>query len=185
MKRIFSFLLIALIFAPASFSFADPAHIIIFRHGEKINDADPNLSPKGYKRAAALARYFSQKDFKDQYGIPGALYAASARVDKSERSVQTMQPTADALNIKLVDSYEKGDEKNLMKDILDDSSLDGKTVLICWSHAGIPKFLKPLDLDEKWPKGAFDRFWVLDRDSKGDWKFRDLPQQLLPGDSDK
>lgn len=184
MKRIFGLLLIALIFAPPT-SFADPAHIFIFRHGEKNKDSDPNLSAKGYKRAAALAKYFSQKSFTDQYGIPAVFYAASARVDKSERSVQTMTPTAEAFDAKIEDSYEKGDEKSLMKDLLADSSLDGKTVLICWNHAGIPKLLKPLDLKEDWPKGAFDRFWVLDRKSGGDWKFQDLPQQLLPGDSEE
>jgi hypothetical protein len=36
----------------------------------------------------------------------------------------------------------------------------------------------------KWPDERFDIVWVLDRDGER-WKFSQLPQMLLAGDSEK
>lgn len=189
MKIRLVFLSFIVLFSTAfSSAHADPAHIFIFRHGEKRNDEDRDLSNKGYKRAAALGRFFSQKRFQDAYGEPAVFFAARAKNGKSRRSVQTITPAAEAYGAKVNDSYWKGEEKELMEEILKDPSLDGKTVLICWNHTGIPRFLKPLDIKDApkdWTDGAYDRFWILDRTARGEWKFKDRPQRLLPGDSEE
>lgn len=185
MKSIFGPLLVALFLAPIASAFAAPAHIFILRHGEKNNDEERHLSEKGYKRAAALANFFHQKKFTDAYGTPAVLFAARGKPGKSIRSIETLQPTAQAFGMRLNTSFEKGEEKDLVKELLDDSSLDGKTVIIAWNHTGIPRFLKPLDLKADWEDGSYDRFWILSSKANGNWKFRDVPQRLLPGDSSR
>lgn len=164
---------------------AAPAHIIILRHGEKISDEERNLSPKGYKRAEALATYFSDTAFRKAYGKPAAFFAASPGKKSSLRSVETISPAAQALNMIVDASYNKDDGETLMQAILNDESYDGKTVVICWNRAGMNDLLAPLEgeFPSRWSDKVFDRFWVLDMQLDGTYSFKSIPQDLLPGDS--
>lgn len=171
---------------PSLHASAAPAYIIILRHGEKISDKSPSLSPQGYRRANALASQFSSPLFEKRYGRPAALYAASARKNRSRRSIETLEPTGAALNLKVDDTFEKGQERELIESIRKDESLDGKTVIISWSHGDIPDFLKEFDIagpkKKKWDNDVFNRFWILRNLPKGKWEFRAADQGVLPGD---
>ncbi|MCI4084603.1 hypothetical protein MRQ86_30675 [Streptomyces sp. MMS21 TC-5] len=60
-------------------------------------------------------------------------------------------------------------------------------VLVCWEHTGIPRLVRALGahqvlgLPATWPD-RYDLVWQFTRRS-GQWSFRELPQQLLPGDA--
>lgn len=186
MKLVSLFFITALISLPSLNVFASPAYIIILRHGEKINDKSRHLSPQGYQRADALAREFQSPRFQKQYGVPAGLFAASSKGGRSKRSIETLQPTEKALGLSIDDSYSKGDEKELIERIRKDHSLDDKTVIISWAHAGIPRLLREFDIvgnrPDEWDDDVFDHFWVLRNLPKGKWDFDEIDQSLLPGD---
>lgn len=166
--------------------FASPAYIIILRHGEKISDKSRHLSPQGYQRADALAKEFQSPRFQKLYGTPAALYAASSKGGRSKRSIETLEPAEKALVLSIDDTYSKGEERQLIEDIRKDSKLDGKTVVISWAHAGIPRLLREFDIvgnrPDEWDDDVFDHFWVLRNLPKGKWDFDEIDQSLLPGD---
>lgn len=159
---------------------ADPAHIIILRHAEKVSDDERTLSSEGYARAEALAQYFSDPAFLKVYGVPAIFYAASPEGDRSLRSVETVTPAAKALKVPLDSSFDKDDGRQLMQYILRTSKFDGKTVVICWNRKGIPELLEPLvgDFPNRWSDKVFDRFWILNLQSDGNYSFKSMPQDL-------
>ena len=61
--------------------------------------------------------------------------------------------------------------------------------MICWQREYIPEIaLKILDgrkiAPADWPEDRFDMIWVFDLDrSSGRYKFKQVPQKLLMGDS--
>jgi hypothetical protein len=173
----------------AASALAEPSHIIILRHGEKISDEDRHLSPQGFERAAALAKYFADPQFLNQYGMPAGIFAGSPRAESSLRSVETIRPTAKALGLRLNSRFDKDDGEGLMESILANPDFDGKTVIICWNRSGIKDLLDPLrdvggTFPKKWPGEVFNRFWILDQQPSGEYSFKDLPQNLLPSDQE-
>jgi hypothetical protein len=169
-----------------SSAFAEPAHIVILRHGEKISDQNRHLAPRGRERAKALAEFFVSAPFLSVYGTPVALFAGSPADGASLRSVETMKPTAATLGLQLNSSFDKDDGAYLMESILQDPELDGKTVIVCWNRGGMTDLMSVLDggpFPKKWEHEVFDRFWILDLLPSGKYSFKDLPQNLLPGDS--
>lgn len=186
MKRFILLFILASASLPSVHANAAPAYIIILRHGEKISDKSRNLSPKGYRRANALAKQFSSPLFEKRYGRPAALYGASDRGNRSRRSIETLEPAAAALNLTVDDSFKKGQERELIEAIKNNESLDGKTVIISWSHGELPDFLKEFNIDgrkeKKWDNEVFNRFWILRNLPKGKWEFRAVDQGALPGD---
>jgi len=58
-------------------------------------------------------------------------------------------------------------------------------VLVAWHHGNIPQLAAALGAQPPytpWPEGQFDRIWRIDY-KDGETTLRDLPQDLLPGDS--
>ena len=149
MKRFSSMFVLAIVSFLSLQAYAAPAYIIILRHGEKNSDESRHLSPKGYRRATALAKQFSSSAFEKRFGRPAALFSASDEGDRSKRSVETLEPSAKALSLKIDNSFVKGDEHELIEAIRKDENLDGKTVVISWSHTSIPRFLKQFDIEGK------------------------------------
>lgn len=166
---------------------ARPGQVLIIRHGEKINDDDPHLSPRGKQRAQKLVRFFQKDESVTEYGPPVAIYAAAPkRQGGSLRSIETVTPLAEAMRLKVIEDYTADDFKKLAKEILEERAYDGKTVLVSWAHDEIPKVAKYLGVHPKpddWEKGAFDRVWKITFRKDGEAKLKDLPQDLLPGDS--
>jgi hypothetical protein len=177
---------IALIWATTTW--AHPAQIIIIRHAEKPTSGS-DLSPRGEERAAALVPYFLKADELSKFGTPVAIYAQKpSNATPSRRAIETVQPLADALHLKVNESYHRDEFQKMMDEILRSPEYEGRTVLICWEHKVIPAIAAELGAEgapSKWPDDEFDRTWVLTfGDSKAP-QFKNLPQRLMYGDSDK
>ncbi len=162
---------------------ATPAEIIFLRHAEKPADG-PELSPRGWERAKALATLFTQDVRVLDHGPAAAIYAMKPG---SVRAIQTMEATAHALHIMIKSKYARDDIDSLVNAIRKNKALEGKTVIVCWEHKVLPDMLKAFgwtDGPKKWADETFDRLWVLDFEQGRPSRLRDLPQKLLPGDSE-
>ena len=166
---------------------ATPAQIIILRHAEKVSDEDNNLSEKGKQRAERLHLFFDRNVEASRYGVPVAIYAAAQKKSTtSRRSIQTMVPYANLHRLTVNDAFTKEDYKEMIKEIMQKKSLNGKTVIICFPHSHIPKLTKKFGYEEDmdWSDDVFDRVWILRFDGKDKaTDILDLGQRLLPGDS--
>jgi hypothetical protein len=101
-RYLLSFALIWLLsFSPLS---AEPAKVMIIRHGEKPDEGHC-LSLKGWQRAAALVPFFlgataDECDPLPGFGTPVAIYAQKpTQGNKSLRPMQTVQGLARALQL--------------------------------------------------------------------------------------
>jgi hypothetical protein len=194
-----------------------PACIYIIRHGEKLGDVGsdkdggPDLSIRGSARAAALPSLFVPTDvscplaagagsFTGHYAtvqqvpvkqsrlkMPSVIFATQASSD-SNRPVETVTPTATALNL----SINSKDFPNTQTGInaLAAAALGGqytgKVVLICWHHGEIPAVATALKLakpPKKWKSTVFDKVWEITYSSKGAAKLKEHHQKLLYGDT--
>jgi hypothetical protein len=164
-----------------------PAQILIIRHGEKPGDpcidgeADgPNLSTKGYERAAALAIYIPAA-----FGKIDHLFATH-KSTHSDRPVETITPLRKALKLKLNHDFKDDDFKGIAAHILGNPKYSGARILICWHHGKIPQLAAALlvaNPPSPWPCRVFDRVWQIDYEA-GSAVLRDVPQMLLYGDSE-
>jgi len=168
---------------PAS---AAPAEIIFLRHAEKP-EKGAELNTQGWRRAAALPSLFERDPRILTHGTPVAIYAgAPAKAGGSVRSIQTMQATAKALHIPLIQSITRDQVDELVRTILASSAYEGKTVLVCWEHKKIPEMIRAfgwVNGPARWKENVFDRLWILDFKNGKPVHFQDDPQGLLPGDS--
>jgi len=159
-----------------------PKVIYIIRHAEKPDSKeDADLTAKGRQRAKALAEIFPRR-----FGVPDFLWA-TAPSRHSLRPLETVQPLAAALHMKILDQYADAEVAQLARDLLSQSEYSGKTILICWHHGEIPNLARDLgakDAPEAWNPDVFDRVWVIRFDG-GQIQFQNLPQKVLPGDSEK
>ena len=179
-----------------------PKKIMIVRHGEKPDKADSihgvdaegehdkkDLSPRGWQRSGALVRFFNPVNGQFSHAAlakPDVIFAVSPQGGaKSERAEHTVESVAEFMGLHLNLKHDKGDEKELVKDVL---SKDG-VVLIAWEHNAILDIANLILGNDKtspqnWPDSRYDLVWVLDQQPhSGGWKFTQVPQLLLPGDS--
>jgi broad specificity phosphatase PhoE len=173
-----------------------PRRILIIRHAEKPHEPPcenddgvkrngaidkESLTVRGWQRAGALVHFFTSEPELS----PDVIFAAGiGEQSASHRPKQTVMPIAEWLGIKIHDHHLKDDIEPLVDDVL---GHDG-VVLISWEHHRIPDVAALLPhapaAPAKWPDERFDIVWVLDRDGAR-WKFSQLPQMLLAGDSEK
>ena len=171
--------------------------IMIVRHAEKpVPDASTgvrasgradasSLTALGWQRAGALVQFFEHLS-PSRSGIskPDHLFATrfdKYSIDASRRPLQTLEPLAKSMGLKIGDLFGKGQEHKLVAAI---QRLSG-VALVAWSHENI-RFLveaiRPTGLQPpEWPDERFDLVWVFDRSARG-WKFSQSPQMLLAGD---
>jgi hypothetical protein len=180
-----------------------PRHVLIIRHAEKTGDKeDVHLSRRGQDRAEALDRLFVTAPGRpDPFPRPDFIFAACDHKD-SHRPIETVTPLAKKLKLtvdtrfdnKLPAPADKGDapKKAGMAELRDElfgtPKYAGKTVLVSWRHSTLPALagtLKAGKVPEKWGDEVFDRVWQISYDETGAATFRDRPQRLLPGDSEK
>ena len=167
-----------------------PTKVLIIRHGEKpgkpgIDGADdsPDLSTRGFERAAALAVYVPAT-----FGPPDFLFATEA-TKHSNRPVETITPLAKALGIEINSKHADDDFQKVADDIKSNAKYAGKLVLICWHHGKIPKLTTKLDGSppfDPWPDDVFDRVWSLALPvppGATGIPVQNIPQMLLFGDS--
>jgi phosphohistidine phosphatase SixA len=167
---------------------ADPAPhgpriVMIIRHAEKpaaTNGVkDPNLSARGYERAAALAKVIPEHFPKPDFLI------ATRRTKGSNRPVETITPLANVLHEKIESTFKDEAFERLAHAVLTSPKYEGKVVLIAWHHGKIPDLAKALgvkDAPDKWRSQVFDRVWLITYDH-GAAAWKDLPENALPGDS--
>jgi len=160
---------------------AGPRIVMIIRHAEKpeTGEKDPNLSPRGFERADALA-----KVIPDRFPRPDFLLATK-RSKGSNRPVETITPLAKAVHEEIESTFKDDDVAGVAHEVLTDPKFEGKVVLIAWHHGKIPELARALgvkDAPEKWNPAVFDRVWEITYEN-GVPSWQDLPQKALPGDS--
>jgi hypothetical protein len=181
-----------------------PLRIMLIRHAEKPADPDSettppfgvdgdgnrdrhSLTPLGWQRAGALVPFFAPSGAPARealISVPAALFAASQH-GTSHRSRQTLEPLARATGLALRHDRRVGEEEELVADVLASQG----PVLIAWEHKALPRLAALLAqnsvaVPRRWPPDRFDLVWILDRGESG-WRFAQLPQRLLGGDSDR
>ncbi len=162
-----------------------PHIVLIIRHAEKPEDTggekSPDLAPRGFERAAALA-----KVIPDHFPRPDFLLATK-RSAHSNRPVETIEPLSKAINLKIEATFKDEEYADIAHEVLTDPKFGGKTVLIAWHHGKIPELAHALgaaEAPDKWDSNVFDRVWEITFDhGKATWQ--NLPEQALPGDSEK
>jgi len=176
--------------------------IMVIRHGEKPDKRDSirgvsprgktsknELSPRGWQRCGALARFFNPLNGKFAHpslAKPDTIFASapSGHV-KSKRSEHTVLAVAQSLGKRVNKRHSKGKENKLLQEVL----RSGSNVLIAWEHNAIIDLANLILGDRKsspqrWPGSRFDLVWVFDQQpGSKKWKFTQVPQILLPGDS--
>ena len=168
-------LLLSLLSSGASES--QTGHILLIRHGEKINKArsgDVHLSKRGEIRADALARFFYPK-FADgrptepwhDFELPrvDSVIAQSATSKyASQRKIETAKPIAEAGGVPL--SYYDQEDINGICEHTRKESLNGRTTLVVWDHTTISDVANNLlglpSGTVKWPMDRYDIIWDLD-----------------------
>jgi phosphohistidine phosphatase SixA len=162
-----------------------PHIVMIIRHAEKPDQTDGtvdiNLSKKGFERAAALA-----KVIPDHFPKPDFLIATK-QSKSSNRPFETITPLSQALHEPIETPFKDDEFAQAAKEVLTNPKYVGKTVLIAWHHGKIPQLAKALGVKEvpdKWDPKVFDRVWEITYDG-GTASWKDLPQNALPGDSEK
>jgi broad specificity phosphatase PhoE len=182
---------------------AQPANIILIRHGEKPADkTDPNLNWFGKARAAALVSYFTSSPDMKPLGTPTVLFAQASPPGHSLRPYQTIKPYADSLTppAAIDQKYESKEYAKLVTHVLADKDglYKGKTLLICWEHDHLAlmaaEFAKQLAAagvtltgapkQWEWPGGeVFGRTWVFSFSSAKACAFTDFAQKLMYDDA--
>lgn len=142
-----------------------PRRVMIIRHAEKpLSDADPHLSPLGRARAYDLVNLFSRGG-----RLAGAQFLFAAdRSKHSNRCIETLQPLALALGLRLNTEFDDDEWKELAKRLLSGKKYQDAVILCCWHHGSIPALAKALGVwaaalpMKKWPDDCFDQVWVID-----------------------
>ncbi len=160
---------------------AQPARIIISRHGEKKNGSE--LCKVGKLRAQALAVQYLGKDAPGndtifgKGGQPDAFFAVTVHTQ------ETAQPSAESWGKQLTVFSQGGLDKET-KDAaaaLDSTAYNGKIVVVVWEHKHIAdedssgkedsNTLRALlkldqipgaDVPVKWDGDNYDYFWIVD-----------------------
>ena len=174
-----------------------PKTVLLIRHAEKTGEkTDPHLSKKGQERAEVLPKLFeASKERPEPFPTPDFIFAA-ANEKNSQRPVETVTPLSKKIKLPINESFgskaaiaeTKEGMTGLRDTLFGDAKYTGKTVLISWRHSTLPELARTLKADkapEKWEDEVFDRVWQITYDEKGAATFRDRPQRLLPGDSEK
>ncbi|HJV65459.1 MAG TPA: hypothetical protein VJ550_07000 [Geomonas sp.] len=181
-------------------SVARAGKIVIIRHAEKpAKDGGPpfgvdangqsnddSLSPLGWQRAGALMVLFApaRGSLQDSaLAVPRHFFACGEEKGRKRlRPVQTVTLLAERVGTTVDRRFQKGEEAELADYAM---GLEG-VVLICWEHKNLHLIANRIVGDratvpQEWPDDRFDVVWVFEL-SEGAYRFRQVPQLLLPGD---
>jgi hypothetical protein len=162
-----------------------PATILLIRHAEKLTDGREDLSPVGFERAGLIPRLFGGKEAPAPHNLPRPDFLFATHVSKhSNRPVETIKPLSQVLGLPISSEVDDKDYATLAGELLS-GKYAGKVVLVAWHHGSLPGFARALGATppyDPWPETQFDRVWRIDYGS-GKAALRDLPQELMPGDS--
>jgi broad specificity phosphatase PhoE len=172
------------------------AKIMLIRHAEKPDfDGTPGLMPNGvenpraltltgWKRANALVGLFNPADGalpRPPLAKPGSLFASGS---ESLRPKQTIAPLAAALNLS-IRTFLKGQEPQLVAAV----KAADDPVLVSWQHEAIPEIAALIlggaeSVPRRWPGHVYGLVWVFDLQPSGAWSFTQVPELVIPGDSE-
>ncbi len=165
-----------------------------------------SLTPFGWQRAGALCRLFGNGKLPS----PDAIFASLDDDGQkgSLRPMQTVAPLAALLN-GITDQeslfttppaptpkvpFDTGISKKQLNQLAMALVAKRGVVLVAWQHeamadicAALGKLISianPQDIPTIWPGERFDMVYRLKRRKDGSYKFRQVPQMLLPGDKD-
>ena len=145
---------------------ATPANIIIIRHGEKPKDKNDNhLTPAGRERAERLPEFLEQNPELAKVGPPSFLFAAHlTKEGHGLRTIETLEPLAKSLKLKIETPFQSDDAKKLAAQLLSKKKYNDKTVLICWTHEYIPELIESLGIrpaPAKLPDECYDHVYLI------------------------
>ncbi len=166
---------------------AQPARIILLRHAEKpADETEIHLSERGQERARALTAWATNSPAWGTNDRPAAVFACKPTLKApSQRAIETITPFATRLQLPVQTPFSAKNYAALARQILNDPTLKGKTVVICWVHDELPQLAQSFGVKfggDKWKKNVFDRVWLITYQDSGA-VLNELPQQLLPGDT--
>jgi broad specificity phosphatase PhoE len=181
---------------------AKATRIMIIRHAEKPAKSGPpygvdwdgaphpdSLSPRGWQRGGALATFFAPSRGALQspaISVPQYIFACGKEKERDRlRPLQTVTLLGEKLGIAVDTTFVKGEEARLAERAM---ALSG-VVLISWEHRNIHLIANHILGDstrapQHWPEERFDIVWICDL-SEGVYRFRQLPQLLMPGDREE
>ena len=161
--------------------FAAPQKVVIIRHAEMAGEGLV-LTTKGQERAMAFVPYLMET-----FGSFAKLFAKKPdAAAPSLREIQTLTPLSEELKLPISATFASSDVVKQATAILQDKTLDGKIVLICWQHTTIADMAEAFGIEPKpaaYPDGRFDLNWIIDFTS-GKPLLTVVNQKLLYGDSD-
>jgi hypothetical protein len=163
---------------------------------------DPTGSGTPEQQLSCNVAASSSSQFSGTYQSPKGVTAPAPRFpspqhivateasDSSNRPVETVTPTAQALGLKIHSDHKDKDYDKVAADIT--TKFAGDIVLVCWHHGNIPEMAatfgvpqtqitKALNGGSKWAPTVFDRVWSIDWDT-GSANLTPGYQQLLFGD---
>ena len=162
---------------------AMPSKIILIRHGEEpLGDEGTELSDIGWARANSLPQLFANEN------ITHLIALKPHKKKGSIRAIQTLQPISQTLGLTVETPYTKEEVPNFVQMLAESPEYDGQVVLVAWQHdtlAAVAHQLGAEDAPAKWGGKNFDRYWVLEFTNGQITSFQNLPQRLLPGDSNE
>jgi hypothetical protein len=175
--------------------------IMLIRHAEKPlpdprdDDDMPGsrgrhgLSVRGERRASMLAGYFAPADgvFADsRIRTPQFIFAGAATLRRaSTRPADTVWPLAAALGLAVRDEFSSDPPLDAVTAALVFSASRG-AVLASWRHDTLAELARAIGaraVPAEWPEDRFDMVWLLRKSSDG-WSLAQIPQLLMPGDSE-
>lgn len=183
MSKILTFLFI---FVLGFQALAMPRQIILIRHGEEPKGKEGNhLSNKGWRRAQELVKFINRPELQKQ-GPPAALFAMKPKNKKgSVRPIETLTYLSSAYQLEIQSPFTSEEIDELVESIEKDRSFDGRQIVICWGHDDLKAIAKKFGAPaKKWDGDVYDRAWILNYSDSNLTSFQDVPQKLLPGDSE-
>lgn len=104
--------------------------------------------------------------------------------ESSMRSIETMSPFSEHLNLVLNDDWTSEESKDLGKELRSNPEYENKVIMLAWKHSEIPTIAKALKApcESSWASKVYDRIWIIDFQD-GEVICKDAPQSVLPGDS--
>ena len=195
-----------------SYQRVPPGAIYIIRHGEKPgelahkraieehrgvdfhgNQDEHSLPPRGWQRSGALAAMFdpSRGPLRSGLHVPSLLVSPSygdRQHNARHRTHQTVSGISERLGIAIAAEFAKGQETELAAEL---TTRGPGAVLVCWDHAHIPALASALPLangtviPQTWPDDRYDVIWAFTLANSEKYAFSQVPQLLLPGDTDE
>ena len=146
---------------------ADPLQVLLIRHGEKPEGKrDPHLTTAGRERATRWAEILGTCDPR-----PELLLATKPSLEHPRvRPIETLQPLADRLKLKIETPHLSDAHDALATMIRTNARFTGRSVVICWVHQSLPELARELgatNAPASWHADDYGSVWRLTYSTNG------------------